>query len=323
VVWELGQNDAANGVFWRRDTTGLGVAVRSSTSGSAVDTIIPQAEWNLDPLDGTGPSGFTIEPAHNNVLFIEYVWLGALGVRWGVATPRGIVYCHFQAFMNLLPASYMQTACLPLRWAIYAAEAPDAPATMRQVCTALESEGGYAIPPAFTFATRRLIAGAIAAATAPAEAPIVAIRPALTVGSAEQPITNRVQALVESISVYTTAAVSWSLWYFPPGNGDPLTAGTWARLNPASSLESNVSATGLTLTNGLLIDSGFALASGSGGSARGSASASIQQTLPLTLDCCGANNPLESTAGANPGYLVLSASGTGNVAGIINVREVR
>lgn len=315
VVRERGQMDAKNGVFWRRNADGtMSVGVRSSTTGSTVDLVINQADWNGDTV--------AFDPSLQQVYIIEYVWLGAFAVRWGIAAdPKNVRYVHTQAFFDALPSSYMQTACLPMRDAIYADADPATPATMQAVCAAVESEGGYAIAPAFTFAARRTIAVAIAAGTAPTEAPILAVRPALTIG--DGPITNRVQAAVQEIEVYATAAVDWSLWYFPPGNGDPLTGGTWAAAAGASSIEFNALATALTLTNGLRIAGGIAVASGSGGSARGAVSASVQQTLPLTLDICGANNPLTSNVGANPGYLVLTASGTGSAAGAINWKEIR
>jgi hypothetical protein len=315
VTRNWGQFDAANGVMWRRKDDGtMAVAVRSSTTGSAVDLVINQADWNGEAV--------TFDPALQQVYIIEYVWLGGFAVRWGIATdPANVRYVHTQKFFDELPSSYMQTACLPMRWEIHSSGVPSSPALMQSVCSMLESEGGYAIAPAFTFAARRTIAAAIAAGTAPTEAPIVAIRPALTIGPG--PITNRVQAAIQDIEVYSTAGADWSLWYFPPGNGDPLTGGSWAAVNDISSIEANASATAVTLTGGYRIASGFAVTSGTGGGARGAVSAAIQQTLPLTLDICGVNNPLTSNVGANPGYLVLTASGTGSVAGVINWKEIR
>jgi hypothetical protein len=312
VTREWGQFDARNGVFWRRNPDGtMAVVVRSSTSGSPVDTAIQQASWN-----GTA---VTFDPGLQQVWIIEYVWLGAFAVRWGLATANGIAYVHTQVFADEIPYSYMQTANLPIRWAAYAASTPPSPATLHIVCSAIESEGGYNLPPAFTFAGRRTIAAAIAAATAPTEAPIVALRPALTFST----IPNRIQALVQEIEVYSTASADWSLWYFPPGTADPLTGGSWAVPNAASSVEVNAAATAVTLTNGYRIAAGIAVSSGTGGSARGAVASAIQQTLPLTIDVCGANNPLTSNVGANPAYLVLAASGTGNVAGAINWKENR
>jgi hypothetical protein len=316
VTRERGQMDAANGVFWQRKPDGtMAVGVRSSTSGSIVNTIVDEADWNGDAVDFT--------PSHNNVYIIEYVWLGAFAVRWGIATAQGVKYVHTTIYADELPFSYMQTANLPMRDAIYAASAPASAATMQIVCSAYESEGGYAVQPAATYAALRTIAGAIAASTAPTEVPVVAIRPALLLGAEGQQITNRVQAAIDDVEVYATAAVQWSLWYFPPGTSDPVTGGSWARANTSSSVEANVTGTALSLTGGLRIASGFTAAAGSGGNARGTTADTVQQTFPLTLNICGANSPLESAVGASPAYLVLSVSGTGNASGVINWRETR
>ena len=48
-----------DGVFFEVDPTGIFAVRRSSTSGSMVDNRVPQASWNVDRLDGTGPSGAT------------------------------------------------------------------------------------------------------------------------------------------------------------------------------------------------------------------------------------------------------------------------
>lgn len=47
---------------------------------SANDTWIPQASWNGDPMDGTGPSGITLDPSKGNVfqVGIQYLGFGAI-----------------------------------------------------------------------------------------------------------------------------------------------------------------------------------------------------------------------------------------------------
>jgi hypothetical protein len=311
VTRERGQMDANNGVFWQRKPDGaMAVGVRSSASGTLVNTIFDAADWNGERV--------TFNPAHNNVYIIEYVWLGAFAVRWGIATATGVKYVHTAIFADELATSYMQTANLPLRDAVYADSDPAAPATMQVVCASVESEGGYFTNPAVTFAARRRISAAIAAGTAPAEAPVVAIRPALLSGT----IPNRSTILIDEVTVYATAAVDWSLWYFAPGVASPLTGGSWAAVGAVSSVEMNASATAINLADGVLIAAGVAVASGAGGSARGVAATQITQTLPLTIDACGANNPLASNVGANPAHLILTASGTGNVSGLVVGRQV-
>jgi len=53
---KIGLFDANNGLFFDQQSDGMGVTVRSFTSGSAVDTRVLQASWNIDKMDGTGAS---------------------------------------------------------------------------------------------------------------------------------------------------------------------------------------------------------------------------------------------------------------------------
>ena len=38
---------------------------------------VPQSKWNLDKLDGTGPSGYTFNTSRMQMIGIEYSWYGA------------------------------------------------------------------------------------------------------------------------------------------------------------------------------------------------------------------------------------------------------
>ena len=72
-VARWGYFDDQNGAFWGRDVTnGIFVAVRRL----GVDTIIPQSAWNVDKLDGTGPSGFVLDLAAGNIFEIDFTWYG-------------------------------------------------------------------------------------------------------------------------------------------------------------------------------------------------------------------------------------------------------
>lgn len=46
-----------------------------------------QADWNVDPLDGDGPSGMNLDPAMNNLYKIQMPWLGAADIRHFVSDP--------------------------------------------------------------------------------------------------------------------------------------------------------------------------------------------------------------------------------------------
>jgi hypothetical protein len=318
VTKRIGQFDAANGLFFQQAGDGtLSVVRRSSTSGSVVDTAVVQAEWNLDKLDGTGNSGATLNPANDQIWAIDYGWLGTATVRYGVYIDGHIVYCHAMHHANVLSASYMQSATLPLRYEIAASGAITGTPTLTQFCSGIASEGGYFEKPGYVFSAGR--SSPIAVSTAEC---LVAIRPATTFNS----IPNRIQIEAVEVTIGTaTDPVEWRAYYYPPGTTNPVTGGTWAAANDASGVEVNASGTAISTTGGYEIARGL-VASNSTGNSRTAMSARLTQVLPLTIDASGSNSPLTSNAGANPAYIalyVVATSGSPSAAGTITWQEFR
>jgi hypothetical protein len=113
-VFEIGYFDSLNGLFFRQTGTALSVVRRTSTSGSVVDNVVEQANWNLDKLDGTGASGFTLDDTKAQILFIDFQYLGMGRVRMGFDINGIIVYCHEFLNANVLDVPYMQSGTLPI-----------------------------------------------------------------------------------------------------------------------------------------------------------------------------------------------------------------
>ncbi len=91
--------------------TGAGVIITKT-----VDTRVPQSQW-LDPLDGRGPSGYTLDLTRMQMFYIDYSWYGAGFVRWGMRTGRGqITYVHQQTNNNIQYEAYMRSGNLPARY---------------------------------------------------------------------------------------------------------------------------------------------------------------------------------------------------------------
>jgi hypothetical protein len=87
------------------------------------DTVYPRSTW-FDPMDGTGPSGYTIDLTRMQMWYIDYSWYGAGSIRWGMRGKDGAVtYCHqvqnnnvqYEAFMRSgnLPAHYESSGLTP------------------------------------------------------------------------------------------------------------------------------------------------------------------------------------------------------------------
>jgi hypothetical protein len=78
---------------------------------------VPQSQWNIDKMDGTGPSGYVINPARMQMVYIDYTWYGAGFIRFGFrATDGNIYYCHKMPNNNANTEAYMRSGNLPARY---------------------------------------------------------------------------------------------------------------------------------------------------------------------------------------------------------------
>jgi hypothetical protein len=141
---KVGLFDANNGIFFQDTGTGYQIVRRTYTSGAAVDTEVNQSAWNGDKLDGTGASGFTLNAATSNILFIDIEWLGVGSVRVGFVINGQLITAHTFNNANSLTTVYMQTANLPIRYEIErTGTLAAATYTLQQICSSCISEGGY------------------------------------------------------------------------------------------------------------------------------------------------------------------------------------
>jgi hypothetical protein len=141
----VGTFDANNGIFFEDTGTDYQIVRRTYTSGSSVDNDVAQSSWNGDKLDGTGASGYTLDPTKAQILFADYEWLGMGSVRVGFVIDGKFIVAHTFLNANNLDTVYMQTANLPIRYEIEVTDTLAAGTyTLQQVCSSVQSEGGYA-----------------------------------------------------------------------------------------------------------------------------------------------------------------------------------
>ena len=82
-----------------------------------VERRYPQSQWNVDPLDGTGASGYLLDPTLMQMLMIQYTWYGAGFVDFGVRGPLGnYIFAHRFMNNNLNYEAYMRSGNLPARY---------------------------------------------------------------------------------------------------------------------------------------------------------------------------------------------------------------
>ena len=102
-----------NGLFFQfKSGEGLSLVLRSNLTGSQVDTVIPQASWNVDVLDGTGASAKVLDPTVEQTFVFEWSALKGQVIRAGFMQDGRPIFCH--KFLN----TRMGCASIPLRWEI-------------------------------------------------------------------------------------------------------------------------------------------------------------------------------------------------------------
>lgn len=142
----VGYYGAQNGIFLEQDGANVYFVERSYSTGSVQETRVAQANWNIDTLLGaveSSPSQITLNLSKAQILFIDVEWLGLGTVRCGFVIDGRLIHCHSFHHANLIDATYMTTASLPLRYEIKNTSATASNSTLKQVCSSVISEGGY------------------------------------------------------------------------------------------------------------------------------------------------------------------------------------
>ena len=194
----LGFFDAQDGLFFQQTSTTFSIVVRTSTSGSVVDNIINQASWNLDKLDGTGPSGVTLDPSKHNLYLIDFTWHGSSRVRFGALLNGVKVYCHEYIASNVFTTPYTRSSYLPIRFELTNTAATASTTTLDIIAMSAFKESSERFAPSYNFSrsTGRILKTANAT-----NLPFLSIRPKTTFAG----ITNRIMTQPTGVQVSTNA----------------------------------------------------------------------------------------------------------------------
>jgi hypothetical protein len=141
ITERIGYFDESNGLFFECKDSTVGVVTRTKTSGTAVDAKVNQSAWNLDTMDGNGPSKITLDFTKTQIFIIDFEWLGVGRVRMGFFNGGNPVYCHEFLNDNSLDKVYMSTPNLPLRYEI-GNDGTGPAASLVHICASVSSEGG-------------------------------------------------------------------------------------------------------------------------------------------------------------------------------------
>lgn len=158
LVQRVGYFGTDNGYFVELNGSVLSIVERSR----GTDTKIVQKNWNIDKLDGVGPSKQKLDITKSQIFFIDVEWLGVGSVRAGFVIDGKIIICHVFHHANILNSTYMTTACLPIRYEIKNTDSSSG--TLKKICSTVVSEGGYN-PKSLIYCVAGPITGTVLSAT--------------------------------------------------------------------------------------------------------------------------------------------------------------
>lgn len=256
----VGYFDVRNGHFLEANNTTLYFVERTNITSTPTDIAVPQNEWNVDKLDGTGESGLSVNVANSQIFWTDTEWLGVGSVRCGFVIDGQFIVSHVFHHANKKPSAYMSTATLPLRLEIENTTTNGVTSTLNHICNSVMSEAGYT-PSVATRAVSTPLTGTNLSQSA--FTPLIAIR---------------LKANRENAVVIPNIVTAWGLQNFPfiyrLSMNETVANGTWTSAGTESAVEYNISATDIS-GGDVLMEGIF------GGGTIGS---------PLTLDLHGLNS---------------------------------
>ena len=249
----VGYFGSNNGIYLEVDGSTVYLVERSSVSGSVVETRVPQSQWNVDPMDGTGVSNFTLDINKAQIFFMDIEWLGLGTVRCGFVINGTLVHVHSFHHANLITSTYITTASLPCRYELKNTGTTSSNSSLKQICTSVISEGGYELR-GLQQSVSTNIGSPIDLPSAGVEYPLISLR--------LKSSPNRLDAIViltalSLMGITNNANYKWQVVASGTTSG-----GTWVSAGVDSAVEYNITAT--SINGGRKLASGFTNGSNQG-----------------------------------------------------------
>lgn len=254
-VKRFGQYTAFNGWFFEQTIDGFYVGYRNNSfesGGGTIETKIERAHWNVDRLDGAGPSGLNIADNLGNDLtfIISYVWHGTQGIKYGIQYFDKTYYVHEVIWSASALKPFARSALLPISYEIENTGSVATATTMYVGPTSFNIEGGEERS-GLRFSAGNGVTGVSATSTT-VPAYIFGVRPKLTYNS----VNNRGSITPLTYQIFTDADIYYEIFLQAiPTNG------TWTSQGPTSITETSSNFTTLSAT-GYRVSSGYVGAAG-------------------------------------------------------------
>ena len=202
-------------------------------------------------MDGTGPSGLTLDFTKTQLFVIDMEWLGVGRVRFGFYAYGRIQYVHQFTNINQLTEPYTNSINLPISYTLIGTSGVG---SITQICSTVISEGGYN-PVGRPFSVSNSPDGSDFPVTVgTTEVPLLAIRG----GGSNYYHQNIVPTGISIIDTATNNNLHYRLRIYQDGGfGGTI---TWTNVNTSYSVAQyalSAQITGFSSTNSILLDQGY------------------------------------------------------------------
>jgi hypothetical protein len=245
----------ANGIYIELANSTLSFVERSSVSGAVTETRVSQPNWNVDKLDGTGPSGRVLDITKAQIFWMDIEWLGLGTVRLGFVIDGLFVHCHSFHHANIITSTYITTASLPMRYEIENTGVTTSNSLLKQVCSTVISEGGYELRGAQQ-AVGTPVTTPYDLTTTGTYYPIISIR--------LKSSPNRLDAIVILTALSILGFTNNAVYNWRVVSNGTTSGGTWTSASANSAIEYNLTGTSFSQGSGRVLASGYAFGANQG-----------------------------------------------------------
>jgi len=113
-------SEAKSGAYSLSSATATGTYATTTTGAAKTNNWTPQTSWNVDKMDGTGPSGQTLDVTMGNVYQIKFQWLGYGAITYSIedSVTGRLVPVHIIRYANQNPLPSLNSPNMSMTWTV-------------------------------------------------------------------------------------------------------------------------------------------------------------------------------------------------------------
>jgi hypothetical protein len=119
-----------------------GSSIYMCKANNSTVTKVLKSSWNNYTFSGEPPYFINLDVTKAQIFWLDIEWLGVGSVRCGFVINGQFILAHTFNHANIESTTYMQTACLPIRYEIRNTTNGSG-GNLKKICSTVISEGGY------------------------------------------------------------------------------------------------------------------------------------------------------------------------------------